>query len=573
MNKETSSKKSSLNSIRKEIQKVHLILIMVITVLLSAGGTFININADTQAFDQNLLNTSNLISRLYGFTKELSSEELTEYFNSVCRELPEVDVVSIVDSSNVRLYHTNNKLIGTSYDGKIPEFMEGTKDFHVENETGPSGPQRRTYAAIYNEKGEYCGFIMTIILKTSIRSVTFRTVILFAIVTLAAILIEILISGTFSRRLKQKLHGYEPDTFSSMFTVRDDILESLKEGIVAVDTQKNVQFINEAARKMLCCSDMATYTDIEGTLISRTDVAGEDGAASSVEMQRINGIKEKVFTDKFLGEILQSGTSSYGLTERTDNGTELLVDCFPVKKDDKIEGAVAIIHDRTEYTKLMEDLAGTKYLVDSMRANNHDFTNKLHVILGLIQIGEYEKAVSYIENISIIQRETLSRVMHSVDNPSFAALLIGKIARASECNVKFILKEGTSYKDSDVLFPSEALVTIVGNLIDNAIDSMNMQGFATGGNVMQASELIFGVFTKPGELLISVKDNGCGISEENKEKVFDNGFSTKGQGRGVGLYHTKQLVESLGGKITFESRSGAGTVFTVIFKKKQEKLS
>lgn len=533
-------KRSVLNSLRKEIQKIHLILIMVVTILLSVGGAMVNINADTQAFDQNLLNTSNLISRLYGFTKDLPKEEFTAYFNSVCAELPEVDVISIVDSSNMRLYHTNNQLIGSRYEGNVPDFFESDKDFHVENETGPSGPQRRTYSAIYDENGNYCGFIMTIILKTSIRSVTFRIIILFVIVTIAAIIIEIIISSTLSRRVKQKLHGYEPDTFSSMFTVRDDILESLKEGIVAVDTEQNIKFINQAAKKML--SD------------------GDD--------EKINIIKERVFTDKFLSDALKTGNDSFGLTEKTDTGIELLVDSFLVRKEEKVEGAVAILHDRTEYTKLMEDLSGTKYLVDSMRANNHNFTNKLHVILGLIQMGAYDKAVSYIENISIIQRETLSRVMNSVDNPSLAALLIGKIARASECNVKFILKEGICYKDSDVHFPSEALVTIVGNLIDNAIDSMNGQ-LIFGDVSSGAGELVFGVFTKPGELIISVKDTGCGISEENREKVFKNGFSTKGDGRGVGLYHTKTLVESLGGRIFFESQVGIGTVFTVHFIRQQ----
>ncbi|MCQ2601766.1 MAG: ATP-binding protein, partial [Treponema sp.] len=189
----------------------------------------------------------------------------------------------------------------------------------------------------------------------------------------------------------------------------------------------------------------------------------------------------------------------------------------------------------------------------------------LHVILGLIQIGEYDKAVSYIENISIIQRETLSKVMHSVDNPSFAALLIGKIARASECNVKFILKEGINFKDSDIHIPSEALVTIAGNLIDNALDSMNIKSVLESTPVR---ELVFGVFTKPGELLITVDDTGCGIPDENKDKVFDNGFSTKGTGRGIGLYHTKQLVKNLGGNIMFESQVDAGTSFIVSFKTK-----
>jgi len=212
----------------------------------------------------------------------------------------------------------------------------------------------------------------------------------------------------------------------------------------------------------------------------------------------------------------------------------------------------------------MEDLSGTKYLVDSMRANNHDFTNKLHVILGLIQIGEYDRAVNYIENISIIQRETISNVMKSIENPSFAALLIGKIARSSECNVKFILREGSSFKNSHISFPSEALITIAGNLIDNALDSMNMMSDSEEGEI---KELVFGVFTNPGSLLITVDDTGSGISEENRDKIFNQGFSTKGSGRGIGLYHTKQLVESLGGNISFESQIGVGTNFIVSFKR------
>ena len=151
--------------------------------------------------------------------------------------------------------------------------------------------------------------------------------------------------------------------------------------------------------------------------------------------------------------------------------------------------------------------------------------------------------------------------MNTVDNSSFAALLIGKIARASECNVKFILQEGITFKSSDIDIPSEALVTITGNLIDNALDAMN-----TASSCEKSKELTFGVFTKTGELLITVKDTGPGIPDEIKEKIFENGFSTKGSGRGVGLYHTKQLVESLGGTITLESQVGKGSCFMIRFK-------
>ena len=212
---------------------------------------------------------------------------------------------------------------------------------------------------------------------------------------------------------------------------------------------------------------------------------------------------------------------------------------------------------KKEFISFTEDFEGTKFLVDSMRANNHDFTNKLHVILGLVQIGEYDKAISYIQNISIIQRETISKVMNTIENPSFAALIVGKIARASECNVKFILNEGSCLKNSHITLPSEALVTITGNLIDNALDSMNMD------STKKDKELSLGVYSRPNELLIIVKDTGTGIEEELKDKIFEKGFSTKGEGRGIGLYHTKQLITSLGGRISVESEVGIGSCFMV----------
>ena len=537
-------RKNSLTDIRHEIQRVQLILIIVTTILMSVGGAVVNVNASDKAFDQNLEETAALITRIYGFMKDKPRRDLCICMDSIADDLADVDVISIVNTDNMRIYHTNHNLIGTEYDGTHPDFSTHKKGFYTESDIGPSGPQRRTYSAIYDGRGNYIGFIMAIMLKTSIRSFTYKIVLLFLSVTVAAIIIEIAICRAFSRKLKRRLLGYEPDTFSSMFRIRDNILESTYDGIIAADSQLNIQFANKAAKKLLGCD--------------------EESCDAKVSL-----IQQNVFADRFLSEVIKTGNAAFGIQHETENGTALMVDCVPVKEDGIISGAVAILHDRTEYTKLMEELSGTKYLVDSMRANNHDFTNKLHVILGLIQIGEYDKAVSYIENISIIQRETLSTVMHAVDNASFAALLIGKIARASECNVKFILKEGIRFKSSEVAVPSEALVTIVGNLIDNALDAMNMNL-----NNDRPRELEFGVFTKPGteadagngELLLTVRDTGCGIPDDIKDRIFEKGFSTKGTGRGVGMYHTKQLVESLGGTISFVSEQDVGTSFMVQLK-------
>ena len=413
--------KSSLNRIRHEMQTTHLVLIILITIMLSVGGAIINVNANDKAFNQNLHDTAELMARIYTLVRNKNQEELIIYMDAITQNLSDVDVLSIVDTNCMRLYHSNHSLIGCRYDGHLPDFPSHQKDFYTEDSIGPSGPQRRCYSAIYDEYGNYCGFIMTIMLRKSIHSVTFRTVELFVIVTLCSIIIEILISRTLSRKIKRR------------------------------------------------------------------------------------------------------------------------------------------------FLEFAEDLEGTKYLVDSMRANNHDFTNKLHVILGLIQIGQYDKAVSYIENISIIQRQTISTVMNSIDNASFAALVIGKIARASECNVKFILKNDICYKSADIDIPSEALVTITGNLIENALEAMNIKRISDSYK-NDACELIFGVYTKPHECLITVEDTGCGIPDDIKDKIFEKGFSTKGQGRGTGLYHIKQLIESLGGTLTFNSKEGFGSIFAVSFK-------
>lgn len=403
----------NLNSIRKAIQRTQLILIISITIFLSIGGFFINLNINNKTLNQNLQNTAELITRLYSFSRDFSQEDLCDYMDKVVQNLSDVDIISIIGLDNIRKYHTHHNLINTKYHGTIPDFKNHQNNYYTESNIGPSGPQLRTYAAVYDSQGNYSGFIMIIRLKTSISAITTHILILFLIVTLSAIIIEIAISGFFSRKIKK------------------------------------------------------------------------------------------------------------------------------------------------EFLAFTEDFEGTKFLVDSMRANNHDFTNKLHVILGLIQIGQYDKAVSYIQNISIIQRETISKVMNSIENPSFAALIVGKIARSSECNVKFILNEGSCLKNEDISIPSEALVTITGNLIDNALDSMNKD---TSKN---EKELSLGIYTRPGELLIIVKDTGTGIPEEIKEKIFENGFSTKGEGRGIGLYHVKQLVSSLGGTITVESQVGTGTCFMV----------
>ena len=532
----------SIKNIYRRIFITQLVLIVTLALFLGVSGTLINIHFEVEKRDQNLQNIAEAVAsspliddKIANPDDKKTTELLNEYLDSLKISLDNIDVISFVSRENIRLYHSNHELIGTEYDGAIPKFEKVSKEYYTANETGPSGSQRRAYAAVYDKNGNYTGFVMTILLLENIKAETLQILFIFALITIAAILIELIISAELSSSIKKSLHGYEPNVFSAMFQVRDNILESLNEGVLAVDKNGIVQFANRSAAKML-------------------------GKKKAKEL--INTPFTDCCNDGFIKNVISTGEKEFNIQEQSIDNSNVLIDCIPIKEKDDIIGAVAILHNREEYTKLMEDLAGTRYLVDSMRANNHDFTNKLHVIMGLIQMEMYDDAVSYIENISIVQRETISKIMSVVDEPSIAALLIGKSARASELNIKFILNDESHYSKTDLLLPSELMVTVIGNLIDNAFEAINIK------DIQRQKELRFGIYSRENALLITVEDTGIGISKDNLEHIYDNGFSTKGEGRGTGLYQVKEMVEAIGGKITVESQENVGTSFTVIFQNK-----
>ena len=533
-----SNKHVSLKSIQHLFFRTQLVLIVSLALILGIAGTLINIHFETEKRDQNLQNVAEAIARSPMLNTKGSTgiAAVSEYLDTLKETLEDIDVISIVNNDGIRLYHSNHSLIGTRYDGNIPEFANRSAGYYTVDENGPSGSQRRAYAAIYDEGGEPVGFVMAIMLMKNIKVETFQMLFIFLMITVVAILIELIIAGELSGKVKKSLMGYEPDVFTAMYKMRDNILETLEEGILAVDENGVIQFANDSAVRMLC-----------------------DDTKTTIVGQNI-----ETLGDEILSHTVKKGDKEFNVSLAK---ADIILDRVPVKEDEHVIGAIAVLHNRAEYTKLMEDLSGTRYLVDSMRANNHDFTNKLHVILGLIQMEMYNEASSYIQNITMVQRENISKVMNAVNEPAIAALLIGKIARASELNVSFVLREGCYYSSADMNLPSEMLITVIGNLLDNAFDAMN-----ENGDYQAQKELMFGIYSKPGAVLITVDDTGSGISKEDIAHIFENGYSTKGEGRGTGLYQVKAMVENFDGKITVESQEGVGTSFSVSFTKENENV-
>lgn len=538
---------NSLSRIQRKISATQIILVVSLTIILAIIGIVTNIKFEKDKTDRNLQNISETIATSPSFMENdiqngtaQDQVNLMRYLDSLKKSLYDVDVISIVNKNNQRFYHTNHSLIGTQYDGEQPDFSPVEKTFYIVNTNGPSGAQRRAYSALYSETGEYLGFIMVIILTEHVNENITQIITTYAILAVVAIVIELFITSRISKSIKNSLLGYEPDTISAMYLVRDNILESLKEGVIAVDKNGTILFTNNSAVKMLDKS--STATEFIGKNI------------------------EQIKNGNVIKTVLNGTEKEFGIQGQRMDGTDVIIDRIPIKHEEDPIDTICILHDRAEYTKLMEDLAGTRYLVDSMRANNHDFTNKLHVILGLIQMEMYDQATSYIENITMVQRASISKIMNCISEPALAALLIGKTARAAELNVKFTLRDGSHFSNTDMHIPTEVLITVIGNLIENAFESMN----AKEPNPSNPNELIIGLFSKEDSILITVDDTGLGISEENKQRIFENGFSTKGENRGTGLYQVKTMVENLGGLITVDSQENVGTSFFVYFSKEKK---
>lgn len=524
-----------IKKIQQEILRTLMILVSIMTILIAIISIIVNVKSESKRIDQNLENIAQAIARSQIVQEELSSDNaqlstsaMQPYLESLKESLTNIDVISVIDTEGIRRYHSNHELINSVYDGTNPKFQNHKNSIYVTSDVGPSGSQRRAYAAIYDKNGNYLGFVLAVMLNQHIHRTILNTVAVHLVCAVAVIFFAVILSKHLSVKIKRLLLGYEPDTFSAMFSVRENILESLEEGILAVDKDEKIIFINKAAKNILHIQ------------------------ADKIEGCKINEISPVLSIKRTLA----SGEKYLGISVYPRQDTDVLVDQIPVKEQNTIVGALCILRDRTEYTKIMEDLSGVRYMVESMRANNHDFINKLHVILGLIQMGNVKEASEYIMHITSIQQTLIHNIMKNIEDPSVAALLIGKYARAAELNIRFTLKSGSKLSRNDISLMSGDLVTIIGNLLDNAMDSMNQITNLT-------KELSVGIFTEPHAILISVDDTGKGISPENQKRIFENGFSTKGNGRGTGLFVVNNLIKKYGGTISVESESDAGTSFTV----------
>jgi sensor histidine kinase regulating citrate/malate metabolism len=330
-----------------------------------------------------------------------------------------------------------------------------------------------------------------------------------------------------SRRVKRQTLGLEPAEIRGLVEHREAMLYGIKEGVVGLDRANRVTLANEAARDLLAWpaqSERLTPADL-----------GCDGRLADVLTGVSVGQDQVVVTDDRV----------------------ITLNRRPITLRGQPTGSVTTMRDRTELVSLQKQLGFTRSATDTLRAQAHEFSNQLHTISGLIELGEYGEVVRYVNSVSQARERLADEVTSRVEDLPVAALLIAKASLAAERGVTLRISDRCRLPRVDEL--SADLVTVAGNLIDNALDAS--AATAKGWVEVQVRQ-------DAGAVLVVVSDSGPGVAPELMEQVFTRGYSTKatpeGGQRGFGLALTRLICTRRGGDITVANRSveDGGAVFT-----------
>ena len=526
-------------TVHQQLSRMNLALVIATALLALAGTLGITLRLEYHGIDGNLISSAQIIAQLPETSKmvvgESTSEWLETYLDQTITVTEDVDLILLVDAAGIIRYAPDRRHVGQDYIGNACQRVLTGESF-VSREDSMEEAERCAFVPIMDGGSAPVGFVAVGIHSRNVAVLMSTTMLQFLVVTAVAGCLGLLFSRRASGRIKEQLMGYEPDDFRRLFHRQEVVLESLEEGVVAIDQEAKVIYLNSAAARML---------GLENKKSAIGHTMRELGRASN------------------LRRILRTGQVEYNVAVEGRPGERILSDRMPICRDGKVVGAVAIFRSRTEVTRLAEDLTGVQHMVEAMRAYTHEFMNKLHVIHGLLQMEKYDMAKEYIMEVTQVQQKAMSRIINLISDPTAAALLVGKTSRAAELGIRLTLDPKSRFSGNDKFLPSAAFVTILGNLINNALDSLNRMGHSP-------KEITVSIREEEHDLLLCVEDTGPGIDQMILPHIFEQGFSTKGAERGTGLPLVRELVEIYHGEIRVESGRGVGAVFYVSFHEDRE---
>jgi two-component system CitB family sensor kinase len=437
-----------------------------------------------------------------------------------------VDFVVITDAAGIRYSHPNAERIGQPVSTDPGPALAGTSDWYVQ--TGTLGRSVRGKVPIWDVTGEQVIGIVSVGTLTGAVSETLRSRLAGLLLAAGAAFGAGAVAAYFgARRIRRQTLGLEPPEIATLYEHRDGLLRALHQGVLAVDHAGYVTLANDGAATMLGLSEESPGQCLRDRDDLEPLLALLDAGAAQLDVP------------------LQIGTES------------LLVTCAPITIRNKQDGAVFTLRDRTELQGLVSELESAQGLVEALRAQAHEHSNDLHTISGLIEMGRHEEVLSVVSDHSAAQRELADLYDDRRGADSLIpASLLAKAAVAGERDVRLRTHLG-DLPHIEMRF-SRDLVTIIGNLVDNAVDHLS-QANATGGEVEIA------VWHQDGSIRIDVSDSGDGIASEDLDAIFERGYTTKDPRShdGLGLALASDVVRGYGGSISVDSELGSGTLFSV----------
>lgn len=517
--------------------KLWFMTMILIVVVFAVSGTLVGryeFNQTETAMKKNLMNVAQSLALNENIIKGLSEKDpnmIQPYVSDLLLGLEDIEIITVADMKSVRYGHPKDERLGEVFVGgdQIRVIESGDQYFSVA--TGTLGRSVRAFVPVY-ENQEQVGFVMTGHMYDSVLEKQRQMEKNFSVYFFWGVLLGSFGAYLISRSIKTSLLNLEPHEIVRLLRNQDAILESAREGILAIDSDERITLINQSAIDILKCNER--------------DIVGKHVL--------------DVFPTTGLTRVLQSGEEEIG-REKVIGETHILANRIPIYENGKIIGAMATILDRTAFVKKAEEVTGVRIILEALRANSHEFRNKLHVLLGLLQLEEFDKAKDYIKAVESSNENIHRMISSKIKNPTISALLIGKYNRAQEEGIQLYLTDDSELLNADWWLMDD-LIVVLGNIIENAIEAISR-------SKKKDSEIQVYIKENDAELICQIIDNGPGIPEDVIDDVMRRGYTTKPGSSGIGLDLVRNVIKHYHGDLEIKSSKSSGTEVTASLTKER----
>ena len=444
----------------------------------------------------------------------------------VIRKASDVTYVVVANEFGIRYSHPNPDRIGerVSTDPAIP--LSG--QVYVGTQTGTLGESWRVKVPIFDDD-EVIGQVSVGILESELRAEFLGGLGGLLAALAAAALVGVVGSAWIGRVIRRRIYGLEPDEIRAMLETREAMLHGIREGLVAVDERGRLVLINDAAARLLAVQ----------------------------EPERVLGLPVEDVLDRELARFIASGEDRE--TPVLSGERVLLVHGDRVRVDGRDIGSIAILRDRTELETMLRELEGAQGLAEGLRAQSHEFSNKLHVVSGLLELGHVDAAIAFIQRVGSGGALSTLDEHDGIADVETAALVLAKRSRAQELGLRLEVEPDSHLEAVADAAQRTDLVTVLGNLLDNAIEACTL-----GGRI----DLSIRDDDEDGMLVVRVDDDGPGVPPDRRTAVFEPDVSGKAPApgkarRGIGLTIVQRVAARLGGEVLVEESPAGGARFVV----------